>query len=245
MSSTPRDLPRYLQLMWGVDDGARRGPKPKLTIADIGRAAVEVADAQGFDAVSMKAIAERLGVTTMSLYRYVESKEDVLEIMIDEAYGSPSPGLTAVGTWRERLTAWALAVADALRAHPWVTHIPMTHPPSGPRTLSWTEAGIQAFDGTSLASQEKLSSMLVIDGFVRNHVRMAAELGAIGDDAHSETDRYAIVLGQVIDEERYPRLSRAVREEVLDDDTDFYADELKFGLDLIFDGIAARIAKRG
>ncbi|NMO03397.1 TetR/AcrR family transcriptional regulator [Gordonia sp. TBRC 11910] len=243
MTSEPRDLPRYLQLMWGIDDGARRGPKPKLTIPDIGRAAVDVADAEGFDAVSMKAIAERLGVTTMSLYRYVESKEDVYEIMIDEAYGRPRPDLTAHGTWRERLTAWATAVADALRSHPWVTNIPMTHPPSGPKTLLWTEAGVQAFDETPLTSQEKLSSMLVIDGFVRNHVRMASELGLVGTDSQGETDRYSIVLGQVIDDVDYPRLTRAVREDVLDDDTDFYTDELAFGLDLILDGIAARITR--
>lgn len=241
MTSEPIKLPRYLQLMWGIEDMTRRGPKPKLSISDIGRAAVSIADADGLDAVSMKAIADRLGVTTMSLYRYVEAKEDIYEIMLDEAYGLPDVDLTATGTWRHRLAAWARAIADGLRKQPWLTAIPMNRPPSGPNTLSWTEAGLRAFDDTPLTSQEKLSSMLLVDGFVRNHVRMSHEMGALDAVGPSGPDQYNVVLGQVIDVERYPRLCAAVQSSALDDDTDFFVEELMFGLDVIFDGIEARL----
>ncbi|GAB16637.1 putative TetR family transcriptional regulator [Gordonia effusa NBRC 100432] len=246
MTGQPSNLPRYLQLMWGLDDGARRGPKPKLTITDIGEAAVAVADAEGFDAVSMKAIAQRLEVTTMSLYRYVEAKEDIYEIMLDVAYGRPAADLTAHGSWRERLAAWAHAIAAQLRKRPWLTAIPMRRPPAGPNTLSWTEAGITAFDKTALTSQAKLSSLLLVDGFVRNHVRMSSELGALDTESASGADQYGVVLGQVIDEERFPRLCSAVRSQVLHDDTDdFYSEELAFGLEVIFDGIGVRIEQAG
>ncbi|MFW0791750.1 TetR/AcrR family transcriptional regulator [Gordonia sp. CPCC 205333] len=246
MSGEPNSLPRYLQLMWGLDDGARRGPKPKLSIADIGEAAVAVADSEGFDAVSMKAIAQRLGLTTMSLYRYVEAKEDIYEIMLDVAYGRPADGLTADGSWRERLNAWAHAIAAQLRKRPWLTAIPMRRPPAGPNTLSWTEAGITSFDDTGLSNQAKLSSLLLVDGFVRNHVRMSSELGALDTETSSGADQYSVVLAQVIDDIRFPRLCSAVRSQALDDDTDdFYSEELTFGLEVIFDGIGVRIERDG
>lgn len=241
MTSEPIELPRYLRLMWGIDDATRRGPKPKLSIADIGGAAVRIADTDGLDAVSMKAIAERLGVTTMSLYRYVEAKEDIYEIMLDEAYALPEVDLTARGSWRDRLAAWARAIADGLRNHPWLTAIPMSRPPAGPNTLSWTEAGLRAFDDTSLTSQEKLSTLLLVDGFIRNHVRMSHEMGALDATATSGPDQYNVVLGQVISAERYPRLCAAVQSDALDDDTDFFLEELMFGLDVIFTGIESRV----
>ena len=250
MTTGPAELPRYLQLLWGIDDGVRRGPKPKLTVTDIGRAAVEVADADGLDAVSMKAIAQRLGVTTMSLYRYVEAKEDVFEIMLDVAYGRPGPRVAAGGDWRERIASWAGAVAEVQRARPWMARVPMTRPPAGPCTLLWTEAGVSAFADTPLTGQEKLSSLLVVDGFVRNHVRMAADLGELGasgpgrQQQAGRSSQYEVVLGQVIDETDYPCLTRAVHDQAPGDD-DFYADELAFGLGVILDGIAARVAAAG
>ncbi|QKT07640.1 TetR/AcrR family transcriptional regulator [Gordonia sp. X0973] len=246
MSSASPDLPRHLQLMWELDDGTRRGPKPKLTIGDIGATAAAIADDQGLDAVSMKAIADRLDVTPMSLYRYVEAKEDVYDVMFDEAYGSPDPALLdGLDTWRDRLTAWALAVTDRMVAHPWVTALPMTRPPAGPRTLRWTDVGIAAFDGTRLPDAQRLSILLLVSGFLRNHVRMSADMGAFEPDRPSSADHYNAVLGHVIDEQRYPNLTRAVRGDFADDDENFFTDELRVGLDLILDGVAARIAADG
>ena len=72
------DLPRVLQLLWGLDAPGRRGPKPALSLHQIGAAAVRIADAEGLGAVSMSRVAGELGYTTMSLYRYVESKDDLL-----------------------------------------------------------------------------------------------------------------------------------------------------------------------
>ncbi|MFT3900389.1 MAG: TetR/AcrR family transcriptional regulator C-terminal domain-containing protein [Gordonia sp. (in: high G+C Gram-positive bacteria)] len=243
--ATPREsLPRYLQLMWGIDVGTRRGPKPKLTVGDIGAAAAAIADADGLAAVSMKAVADRLGVTSMSLYRYVESKDDVYELMVDEGYGLPPAGLfDDADEWRTRIAAWSMGVAGRLRAHPWLTELPMLRPPAGPKTLRWTDAGIAAFNGTAFPDGQRLSTLLLISGFLRNHVRMSAELGAFDPDRPSSADHYGVVLADVIDAENYPNLRRAVAAEYLDDDgEDFYDDELRYGLDLILDGIATRIA---
>lgn len=109
----------------------------------------------------MKAIADSLGLSAMSLYRYVDGKDDVVDLLVDEAYGLPEPELTASGPWRDRVGAWARAAATTLRARPWITEIPMSRPPMGPNTVSWTEAGVQAFDDVALTGQQKLNALLL------------------------------------------------------------------------------------
>ena len=83
------DLPRYLQLLWAREPSGRRGPKPGHTIEQIGAAAAAIADGHGLAAVSMKRVAEAIGLTTMSLYRYVDSKAELDAVMLDTAYGDP------------------------------------------------------------------------------------------------------------------------------------------------------------
>ena len=141
--------PRYLQLMWGVEPAVRRGPKPRRSIQEIGEAAVALADREGLAAVSMKAVAEELGLTTMSLYRYVDSKDELMAVMLDVAYGEPDPSLTARGSWRGRLERWARAMAQARLEHPWIVQVPLTTPPATPNVNHWTENGMRAITRTS------------------------------------------------------------------------------------------------
>src|ERR1700712_2930367 len=94
------DLPRAVRALWGLDDPAgRRGPKRSLSVQAIGAAAVEIADAHGLAAVSMASVAQRLGTTAMSLYRYVSSRQELEVVMVDLALGPP-PGLHRRRSWR-------------------------------------------------------------------------------------------------------------------------------------------------
>ncbi|SIS22763.1 TetR/AcrR family transcriptional regulator [Williamsia sterculiae] len=247
MTASPNDqpevppLPRYLQLLWGLDD-VRRGPKPAFTIRDIGRAAVSVADAQGWEAASMKAIATELGVTTMSLYRYVDSKDDLLAVMLDEAFGRPSPDLTGSGDWRERLTSWSQAIAAVLVSRPWVVSMPMHRPPVTPNVLAWTDAGIRCFADTALSTQERFSSLLLVDGFIRNHVRQSDQLGALGaGKAEASGEPYEESLARLVRPETYPALWSALQGGMDSNDDDFFAEELTYGLEVLLDGLAQRI----
>src|SRR5580704_15308627 len=74
-------LPPGLDLLWGRRGGGTRGPKPGLSIDAIVETAVAIADAEGLDAVSMARVANELGFTTMSLYRHVTSKDELLQLM--------------------------------------------------------------------------------------------------------------------------------------------------------------------
>src|SRR3954453_19104732 len=102
----PSPLSRGNEALWGLAAPGRRGPKPAMSVHSIAAAGVAIADADGLDAVTMAAVAGRLGFTTMALYRHVESRDDLVAVMSDEALG-PAPELSRRHGWRRRLTEWA------------------------------------------------------------------------------------------------------------------------------------------
>lgn len=243
---TDPELPRHLRLLWALPE-TRRGPRPRQTIQGIGAAAVALADAEGLAAVSMKAVAEALGMTTMSLYRYLDAKEDLYEVMLDQAYGPPlPPGELAAGQdWRSRLAGWAHALAGALLAHPWIVEVPMSSPPTTPNVLGWTDLGVAALSGTGLDGQQRLSCLLLVDGFVRQHTRLSLQIGAAPTDGPpvgaAGGPLYAQRVAALVDGERLPHLAEA--SSTLEDDGDFYTEELEFGLGVLLDGIATLVER--
>ena len=164
-----------LQQLWGIEVRQRPGPKPAFHISDIGRAAIKLADTGGLAAVSMSKVAAELGFTTMSLYRYVDAKDDLYVVMLEHAFGTP-PDLDAHTGWRDRITAWAEAFRDGLRQHPWILQIPVFEPPLSPNQLTWMESALHAFDGTPLSPQDRLSSMLLVNIYVRGTAQLTAHM---------------------------------------------------------------------
>ena len=106
-SRQPSTLPPGLDLLWGRRESGRRGPKPLLSIDAIVTAAVRLADAEGLEAVSMARVAKELGFTTMSLYRYVTNKDELLQLMWNASVQGAEDLVLAGSTWRERLREWA------------------------------------------------------------------------------------------------------------------------------------------
>src|SRR5262245_60943816 len=106
-------LPPGVQLLWGLREPGRRGPKPSLTLDEIVAAAIEVADAEGLAAVSMARVAKQVGSSTMALYRYVANKDELLLLMSDIGIDDP-PVLPDAARgpegWRKGLELWADAV---------------------------------------------------------------------------------------------------------------------------------------
>src|SRR5882757_5683358 len=81
------DVTRSMELLWGTQERPSRGPKPSLTLDRIVEAAIELADAEGVTALSMRHVATKLKVGTMSLYRYVPSKAELLDVMVERVVG--------------------------------------------------------------------------------------------------------------------------------------------------------------
>src|SRR5271163_147885 len=147
-------LPAGLDLLWGRRGPGKRGPRPGLSADAIVEAAIRLADAEGIEGVSMARVAAELGFTTMSLYRYVASKDELLQLMWNaSARGAETLVLTGRG-WRARLRQWAIIQRAMLDVHPWITQMPMAAPPMAPNSLTFVERGLEAMDSTELTDAE-------------------------------------------------------------------------------------------
>src|SRR6516165_5850819 len=111
-------IPPSIELAWGRRQKATRGPKPGLTLDRIVAAGIKVAMTEGIGALSMTRVAAELGVGTMSLYRYVSAKDELLTLMVDTALGLP-PEAPAGEDWRSGITRWAVGIRTAYHRHPW------------------------------------------------------------------------------------------------------------------------------
>jgi AcrR family transcriptional regulator len=202
---------------------------------------VALADEGGLGHVSMRTVGARLGVTSMSLYRYVQAKDELLALMIDEALGPPDfPGYGPSG-WRDRLSAWAYAARSRLEAHPWVLGVSLPDPPALPYQIQWTERGLEALRPTRLAETAKLSALLLVNVYVRGQTQLATGFGRAARPDGNPGGQYARLLLQLADPERFPCLVAAMTQRAAAPPADFADDEFRFGLSTVLDGIACRV----
>ncbi len=254
MEERPADgtLPAAVARAWGLDQPRGRGPRPTLTLSRVVEAAVGVAREEGLAAVSMARVAAALGVSTMGLYRYVASKNELLTLMIDQAWGPPpAPGPDGDG-WRTGLARWARALHAAGLRDPWVVTIPIASAPATPNQVAWMDACFAALDGTGLTPGECASVLLLLSGYVRNQVALVAGLmaAATADPDAAELMRsYSQVLRRVVDPARFPALAAAVAAGAFDDsegedDAEGLDAEFAFGLERILDGVEVLVRSR-
>lgn len=239
MDPMPNELPLGLALAWGVAPEPTRGPKRELSVERIVAEAIAIADKDGLLAVSMSAVARACGVTTMALYRYLPSKDDLVLLMSDAAVSAP-PSHAPDHDWREALTAWALGHVHVLLEHPWLLEVPLHNAPATPNSIAWGEAGLAALDGTNLTTEEKLAIILEVNA----HSRLSGTLLRRWDGAPSAYDAgWPQALAHLIDAERFPRYAAATLAPASPSDEPEF-DLLDFGLNLLLDGIAQRITAR-
>ncbi|GAB3150370.1 TetR/AcrR family transcriptional regulator [Micromonospora sonneratiae] len=240
-------LPPGIEAAWGLRERPPKGPKRSLSLPQIVDAAIRVADSEGLAAVSMSRVATELGAAPMSLYRYVVSKDELLVLMVDAAYGKPPTADGPDEGWRAELARWAWAEREALRRHPWVLRVPISGPPATPNNLLWLEAGLHHLRDTGLTATEKLSAILLLTGYVRNTSTLAVDLDAAAQTSGTTLSQtvtgYTRLLRSLIDPQRFPQLSSALEAEAFGSDGDL-DDEFAFGLERVLDGVAALVQAR-
>ena len=238
------ELPPGLDVLWGRRGRGQRGPKPGLTVDAIVDAAIALADAEGLEAVSMANVARRLGFTTMSLYRYVDSKEELLQLMYNGSVrGAESLVLGGEG-WRARLREWATIQWDLLELHPWLTHMPMAAPPVAPNSLAFVERGLEVMDGTPLNDGEKMRSIGLISSYTLSEARMAYDARlAAAESPGSPPASFEALLRLLVDEETYPGLYRLAWSGE-DDSSPDAREEFLAGVDCILDGVQALMDRK-
>ncbi len=245
--SESEPVPRSIALLWGLRPPTRRGPRGGLSVEQITRAAIEVADAEGLAAVSMARVARQLGAGTMSLYRYIASKDELLLLMGDAALTWPPEPPVGAG-WREAMRQWAIAVLAEVRRHSWYVQLPLAGPPTGPRNLAWLDAALRTLDGTPLSSAERMTAVMTMIIFVQGQARMTAELAAARQAGDPVADQdYGRVIAALIDPGTHPALAAVVADSVFDEPAPADPDDEELGgsIDLILDGVAALIERRG
>jgi AcrR family transcriptional regulator len=152
-------------LIWFRQEPTSR--RPAHTRADIARAALEIADSQGFDAVSMRRVAERLGAGTMTLYHYVRNKDELIALMSDAVMAEVVvPEGQLADDWRTALTQIAHRSHDAFKAHHWIFQKIGDDGVPGPNGMRHFEQSLQAVVGLGLDREQTFEVIGQVDDYV-------------------------------------------------------------------------------
>ncbi|MFE7743153.1 TetR/AcrR family transcriptional regulator C-terminal domain-containing protein [Nocardia sp. NPDC057455] len=162
---------------------------------DVIRSAIRIADTEGLDAVSMRRLAAELGVGPMSLYRHVESKDELLTHMADMAFGElelPEPGPDG---WRAKLELIARRQWQLCQRHLWLPEvISFTRPLLAPNTMAQTEWTLRALDGLGLPMTTRMHEALTLHALVLALARSMAEEAEAEQDSGMTLDHWRIAL---------------------------------------------------
>ncbi len=246
----PAPLPPGLDLLWGRRSKSRTGPRPELSIDAIVQAAIAIADDEGLEAVSMSRVARALGFTAMSLYRHIDGKDDLLQLMWNaSAQGAEQLVLEGEG-WRDRMRFWALVQREMLDRHPWITQMPMAAPPMAPNSLHFVERGLEALDETPLSDDERLRVIGLISSYTLSEARMAHDaaraLAAPAEADDGPPPSFEALLLELVDEPTFPRLHRIAASRSIGPMPHGFpeSEEFRWGLERILDGIQTLIAAK-
>ncbi|HZN75844.1 MAG TPA: TetR/AcrR family transcriptional regulator C-terminal domain-containing protein [Micromonosporaceae bacterium] len=225
---------------------------PRRAVADVElsrerivRAAIEVADAEGLSAVSMRRVAAELGVATMSLYRHVPGKDELVMLMADVAYGEAPPPEPAPDGWRARLEGLARLQWALFRRHPWLARvISLTRPMPVLNGMAHTEYTMRAIDGLGLDRATMMRVAITLAGHLQAiAMNLESEVEAEQDTGMTSDEWMAATYpddGGVMASGRFPLLASLAQEP----DADLGLDDLfEGGLTLLLDGIAALVAR--
>jgi AcrR family transcriptional regulator len=139
----------------------------QLSRETIAAAALAIADAEGFQAVSMRRVAQELNVGTMSLYYYVRTKDDLISVM-DDALMSEALLSKVPKNWKQAITEIATRTHSIFSRHPWALISMQTAPP-GLNAMRHMEQCLEALAETSMTAKEKLTLLAIVDDFVFGH----------------------------------------------------------------------------
>ena len=254
---------RTLSLLWSRQRQPTRGPKPGLSVDSIVAAAIDLADAEGLGALSMRRVADRLGVGTMSLYTYVPAKAELLDLMVDAVFGEHVEALQSIdggraeAAWRGTVEAQARAGWDLYLRHPWMLHVASTRSVLGPNEMTVFELALRAFVGLGLSGRHMLAATSLVSTYVRGAARAAAE-AVEAPKATGKTDtewwlERAPLLDEmeVFDPERFPTVIAVGEDGGYDVSSteheymlQYAIDDFEFGLQRVLDGLAAFIDAR-
>jgi AcrR family transcriptional regulator len=222
-----------MPLVWERDP--YRPKRQALSVERIVDASVAIADTEGLDALSMRRVAAELSTGTTSLYRYVDSRDDLLDLMADAVQKYHVP---LTGNWRADLEAYAHHERKLWLRHPWLAPLLATRPSLGPNWLRGLEHALTAAAPLTTDIAEAGSAVGLIRDYVRGAVmRELAEKETQRRTGQTEDEWRASVapyLRKLVDSGAYPQVMRMTKSADLSP-----AEQFSYGLRRILTGITA------
>jgi AcrR family transcriptional regulator len=209
-----------------------RGSRVPLSKERILRTAVRMADQQGVAALTMRKLAETLGVEAMSLYYYVADKDEILDGMVDLVFGEIDlPSREA--DWKAAMRQRAISARDALTRHPWAIGVMESRANPGPATLRHHDAVIGNLRQAGFTIAQAAHAFSVIDSYVYGFALQTLNLPF---DTSEELEDLAEAMLRQMPADQYPHLTEMIVDHALQPGYS-YANEFEYGLDLILDGL--------
>ena len=222
-------------------------PRPAgLSRESIVAAAIEIADEEGFEAVSIRRIATKLETRPMSLYSHIETKEELIDLMMDEVIGETLLPGELPDDWREALRQIAERIRASVRAHPWTIGSAFRRRPLGPNGLAHIDQSLGAIAALDLPFERKRAVQLSIDTYVLGYVRWEvlapnSKSNVCAAEEMPSQDQVDAYLREQVESGEYPHLAAfAARELTLG----VKPESFEAGLEWLLAGIAAEVESR-
>ena len=203
-----------MESIWLRPERSARGPVPEHSRAEIARAAVTLADQGGLAAVTMRSVAAAIGTGPASLYRYVSTRAEILELMADETAGEyrfgPEAQQTAQQTALHGLLQLARQARRIFQRHPWLIDLPSVGGLPGPNAIAFTEQVLAILDSTELTSRARLETVGIFTGLVRLLARTEIDQQRAGQQLADWQGALAGYLVAAVSDGQHPYLAAAL-----------------------------------
>lgn len=227
---------------------AHRPQREQLTREQIVTTAIEMLDAEGVAALSMRKLGSRMGAAATSLYRHVANRDELIQLAVDEAYGEIKLPDTATGTqWRPEVTHLATELRDMVLRHPWIApelgQVGLIH--IGPNATRMASGVLAQFEAAGFPADETDQAMGTLMAYViGNATTEAAYLSLIARSGKTERE-WVAGLRPAFDEasQDHPRLraGSSARQDL--SPRRIRDDSFAYGLDRVLDGLVARLRR--
>jgi AcrR family transcriptional regulator len=230
-------VPHYARQAWKQAVSAPHPGGKRLNIATVVATAIEVADEAGLAALSIRHLAQRLSLTPMAVYRHVESREELIMLMLDAMLASPPVADHTPASWPDALTGWGRSLYARYEAHPWALDAPTLGMPSTPNLVRWMDTLLGDMEPTGLPILERLNVALLIAGHVRHIATVQLRTHLV--DPPESADTLAQWLPQFVTADAFPFYARIFDAGTLGPTS---GPDIEYGLARIIDGVRARCA---
>lgn len=238
---------RILPLLWRRSAPAPRpttGRRPRLNIDVVISTGIRIADAEGLEAASMARVATELSVGTMTLYGYVPSRPELIDLMVDEVLASRGLLPAGQGDWRSQILTYAGKTFTMYREHPWLAEVSGLRPPIGPGMLAEREYVIAAVSSLGLPTEMVNTAALTISAWITGAARQEAESIRLRRASGQSNDDWWLQRGELwdtwFDVDAHPAMTALWNAGGFTRGADEQAqDAYEFGLSLLLNGVEA------